>query len=613
MIPPEVVDQVRESADIVQIIGEHVKLRRAGGDFRGPCPFHGGKNPNFSVSPRRHGYRCFKCGESGNVFTFLQKHLGMSFPDAVRAVADTAGIIVPDSSAARPGPDPREPFWEMNAAAAEFFRTALWETDAGGVGREYLGSRGLDRASADRFGLGYAPADAGALRAHLETLGYTTERLAEAGLLVQPDGEREPRPRFRHRLVFPILDASGRHIAFGARALGDAEPKYLNSPETPVFVKRRTLYALNWCRNEIRRADRVFVVEGYFDAIRVMLSGLDTVVAPLGTALTDEQAATLARLTTNVYLLYDSDAAGLKATFRAGDELLRHGCAVRVVTLPEGEDPDSFVRGHGAAGLEGALADSVDVFERKVQILERGGWFTELQRKRRALDRLLPTIRAASDPILRELYVSRAAGAAGVAREVLLREVEERPPARPAAPPSPPAPRDRPHVRRRERRTDRAVAGRSAERELVTVMLADPLRVPAIADKVGPERFRDPQCRAIFAALLGLGDELEPLHLERLARHLDPDSIATLGELMEEVPSIGDPEASVAGSVAALAARDIQERLSEIDREITVASEAEKTALTAEKQRLQAEILLLGQSPNRLFKFLRPRPEVRSE
>jgi len=614
VIAPELVDQIRDSADIVQIVGAYVKLRRSGGDFRGPCPFHGGKNPNFSVSARRNSYHCFKCGESGNVFTFLQKHLGMSFPDAVREVAGTVGIVVPDSAPERAGPDPREPFWEVNAAAAEFFRTTLRESPLAASARDYLAARSIELDAADRFVLGHAPADPALLRAHLATLGYDAQRLLEAGLLVQRENEGEPRARFRNRLMFPILDASSRHVGFGGRTLGDAEPKYLNSPETPVFTKGKTLYALNWCRNEIRRADRVFIVEGYFDAIRLMVAGVDTVVAPLGTALTPDQAALIARLTRNVFLLYDSDQAGMKATFRAGDELLRQGCAVRVITLPDGEDPDTFVRAHGASGLEAQLAGAVDVFERKIQLLERGGWFTELQRKRHALDRLLPTIRAASDPLLRELYVARAAEKAGVPREVLVREAGQD--AARAAPAAPDVPRranaaaTTPHIRRGERRADHDVRGRSAERELIRAVLADPDRLDMVADRIGAERFQDPDLRAIFRAMLAAGGEYT---IEGLAAVLDEDAVEVLDEIAGDEGAPGDPARAVADSIAVLAMRDIHARLGEIDREVTLATDEQKTTLIAEKQRLQEEIRLLGQSPNKSFKFTRRRPGARRE
>jgi len=579
-----IVERVREAADIVQIIGEHVKLKRAGADFRGPCPFHGGKNPNFSVSPRRGQYHCFKCGESGDVFSFLQKQLGMSFPDSLRAVAATVGIEVPQQRIERPGPDPRDPFWEMNAAAAEYFQRELWESERGAVARTYLEHRAIARADADRFELGFAPDDIGTFRSHMGTLGFDVERLVEGGLLVLRDENSEPRPRFRNRVMFPILDASGRHVAFGGRALGDAEPKYLNSPETPVFSKSRTLYALGWCKNDIRKADRVFVVEGYVDAIRLMMADVNTVVAPLGTALTEAQAAMLVRYTHNVYLLYDSDQAGLKATFRAGDELLRHGCAVRVITLPNGEDPDTFVRSNGAAALEQHVSQSVDVFERKIQLLERGGWFAELQKKRRALDRLLPTIRATSDPLLRELYIGRAAEKTGIAKDALIRESKMTPRGEPGpvsqgGEPPEPHQEQAPHpvaVRRGDRRRDHDAGAHAAERELVRAMLGDANRTVRIAEKIGPDRFTDEHYRAIFHAMLDLGDEFT---IERLAERLEEDDMSVLNGLLEEGDAQNDPDKTIAASIAVIAMRDIDAELAEIDRMMSLATIPEQNEL----------------------------------
>ena len=625
------VERVREAADIVQIIGEHVKLKRAGGDFRGPCPFHGGKNPNFSVSPRRGQYHCFKCGESGDVFSFLQKQLGMSFPDSLRAVASTVGIEIPQQRVEHSGPDPRDPFWEMNAAAADYFQRELWDSERAAVARDYLESRGMSRADADRFELGFAPDDIGTFRAHMGTMGFDVDRLLEGGLLVRRDENAEPRPRFRNRVMFPILDASGRHVAFGGRALGDAEPKYLNSPETPVFSKSKTLYALGWCKNGIRKADRVFVVEGYMDAIRLMLAGIDTVVAPLGTALTESQGAMIVRYTRNVYLLYDSDQAGLKATFRSGDELLRHGCAVRVITLPNGEDPDTFVRANGAAALEQQVSQSVDVFERKIQLLERGGWFAELQKKRRALDRLLPTIRATSDPLLRELYVGRAAEKTGIAKEALIREANTIPRGepRPVAEEQPSG-RERmnpragdafepageyetghaPVARRGDRRRNHDAGAHAAERELVRAMLGDPHRTARIAEQIDPARFTDEHYRAIFYAMLELEDEFT---VERLADRLEADDVPVLNQLLEEGDAQNDPDKTISASIAVIAMRDIDARLAEIDRMMGLATIPEQNDLMKEKQRLQKEIELLGQPANKSFKFLKRRQPAPSE
>ena len=358
MIPDDVVERVREEADIVAVIGEYVKLKRVGNSFRGPCPFHHGKNDNFSVT-LRGGYKCFVCGESGDVFTFVQKHLGLDFVEAVKLVGAKTGVEVREVARRAEEKDPREPAWEINAAAADFFRRRLWESPDGEAAREYLTSRGLTREDADRFGIGYAPADRGAMRDPLSALGFDPDRQLAAGLLVVRETNPEARARFRNRLMFPIFDGTGHVVGFGGRVLGEGEPKYLNSAESEVFAKRRQLYGLNWAKQAIRKADRLIIVEGYFDVIRLMLAGITEAVAPLGTALTEDQAALIRKYTKNVFLLYDSDRAGLKATFRAGDILLAGGSSVRVITLPSGEDPDTFVAKFGAEAFEKAAAERV--------------------------------------------------------------------------------------------------------------------------------------------------------------------------------------------------------------------------------------------------------------
>lgn len=424
MIPDEVVERVREAADIVEVIGEHVRLKRVGTDFRGPCPFHHGTNPNFSVSPRKGIYHCYKCGVSGDVFTFLREQVGLDFVDAVRQLGDRFGVVVQEVDTRGPRVrDEREPLWETIGAATECFRELLWSDDAAEPARAYLAARDVTREVADSFGLGFAPRDGDALRRHLNALGFSDERQIEVGLLVRRDGGAV-HPRFRGRLTIPIADTSSHPVGFGGRIIGAGEPKYLNSPETKVFVKGRLLYNLDRAKQSLRKEDRVLVVEGYFDVLRLVAAGIDPVVAPMGTALAEAQAAMLARYTRNAFLLYDSDDAGLKATFRSGLELLRHGVAVRVVTLPDGEDPDTFVARHGAERLERHLLAAMDLFERQVQILERHGWFAELHRKRRAVDKLLPTIRAAADPVTRELYLARLSELTGVDRGALQREVD---------------------------------------------------------------------------------------------------------------------------------------------------------------------------------------------
>jgi DNA primase len=420
MIPDEIVEQVRDSADLVGIIGEAVELKRTGSDYRGPCPFHGGTHRNFAVIPKKGRYYCFVCHESGDVFSWLMKRLGMDYPTAVREVARRVGIVIPER-AARAGPDPLEPLFGAVAVAQDWFTRQLLESAEAKVARDYLESREVPLDTAALYGIGFAPPGRAFLAAMAE-LGLEQKVLIDAGLAaVRDDGGVIP--RFRARLLFPIHDLRGRVAGFGGRLLGPGEPKYLNSPENAIFHKGRQLYNLYQAKGSIRKEETVILVEGYFDVLRLVLAGVEHVVAPLGTALTPEQGTLLRRFAPSAILLYDSDQAGLRATFRAGDELLRHSVRVRVATMPAGEDPDTLVRRGGAAALEPILRDAIDLLERKIQLLEQKGWFEGVDHQRDALDRLIPTIRAAADPITRDLYLKEVSERSGVSREVLLQQV----------------------------------------------------------------------------------------------------------------------------------------------------------------------------------------------
>ncbi len=614
MIPDEIVEQVAQQADIVAIIGEHVKLKKTGSVWRGPCPFHQGTNANFSVMPRG-GYTCFVCGEKGSVFTFVQKRLGMSFVEAVKYVGEKAGVEVKEVDRRREGPDAREPMWELQATVAEFFQRTLWDTPAGAAARDYLAERGVARATAERFGIGCAPREPGAMRAHLNGLGIDDARLLAAGLLVQREEQEELRPRFRDRLIFPIIDQSGHTVGFGGRLLGPGEPKYLNSAESEVFSKGRLLYNLSNARHAIRREERVLVVEGYFDVLRLVDAGIEHVVAPMGTALTDAQAELLTRLARQAILLYDSDAPGQKATFRAADVLLAKGLEVRVVTLPEGEDPDTFTRTHGGAAVAQLVEGAMDVFDRKVQLLERAGWFTDLQHKRRALDRLLPTIRAASDPITRDLYLARAADAAGIAREVLLAELHAvRRGSRPTPRTSAAAPAshavDGPTVPSGPYRS--RVEQGNAEQTLIRVLLTQPIWQDQILEELGkleaddlpgdsaatealedetPGVLRDAVFRAIYEAIQLHGADAPP---EVIAERLDPLAVHVYEELRGEKDAVVDARRSVEDAIRQLRGRALDANVSTLQSLLPLADPAEKDRLNVRIKQLTDEKRSLG-------------------
>lgn len=639
MIADETVERVRAAADIVAIIGEFVPLKRSGGEFRGACPFHGGKNPNFSVSQKRGSYHCFVCHESGDVFTFVRKRLGLEFTAAVKMVGERAGIEVIDAPRRAQVADPNEPNWELLSTAGEWFREQL-ASPAGLAAREYLTSRALDDAACVRFGVGFAPRDNQAMRRYLHGLGFDDTRQLDAGLLALRDGDAEPRVRFRGRVMFPILDELGHHVGFGGRAMGDATPKYLNSPESAVFQKRRTLYGMHTARQAMRRNSRAIVVEGYLDAIRLALAGVEEVVAPLGTALTEDQASLLMRYSNEVFLLYDSDEAGQKATFRSGLELLRHKAVVRVVSLPDGEDPDTFVRAHGRSALESHLSQAIDLFDRQVQLLERLGWFADLRHRRRAIDKLLPTIRAARDPLTRDLYITRLADVSQLDKSIIASEADEVPArSRRAAPveqqadgdpgPSPTAPeRDErpsddgsppsPYAAQNKRDAWKGKRGRNAgpewqattvpprprrdepvERALVRAMLVDRDLAERIAERHGPADFRDVDYRALFDALLNAAPDDD---LERIAESLEQGALERLRELTNGLDAADSAVTDVSMSLARMDARPLETRMEEIRRAMRDATADEQNTLIRERLDLETELrrLVPMRSPRRI-------------
>jgi DNA primase len=562
MIPDDIIEQVRDAADLVGIIGEHVELKRTGSDYRGPCPFHGGTHRNFAVIPKKGMFYCYVCHEAGDVYTFFMKKLGMDYPTAVREVARRVGITIPERSGPT-GPDPREPLFAAVATAADWFARQLRDNPEAEIARKYLESRHVTLEQAQVQGLGYAPRGPALLDA-MKGLGVREEVLLEAGLLVKrEDGSKVP--RFRGRLLFPIHDLRSRIVAFSGRILGDGEPKYLNSPETPIFHKGQLLYNLHLAKHAMRKAERTILVEGQFDVLRLSLAGFEEVVAPLGTGLSDDQAALLQRHTPHVILLYDSDDAGLRATFRAGDALLRHKLRVSVATLPEGEDPDTLVQNKGAAALEAALKDAVDVLERKIQILERRGFFGTLPGRRRALDRLLPTIRAAADPITRELYISRVAEVAGIRKDVLEREVGA-------------GSREQGAALQRPLPAPSSLLPSSAEKSLLLLMMAGEPWRSRVVEAVDSEEIEFPVYRVLFEALLDDAPD-----------RLDETAARAYESLQAEGLGTDQPDAVFERAVNQLEARRLDREIERINRALPFASDAEKANLAHEKVRLAAE------------------------
>jgi DNA primase len=579
MIPDDMVEEVRARADIVDVIGEFVQLKKAGREFKANCPFHEERTPSFYVVPDKGFFKCFGCGKSGDVFSFVMERQGLDFVEAVKHVAARAGVEVREVSRGREEDDPNRPLYELNGFARDWFQRQLADETAGKAARDYLESRGIGREVAERFGLGFAPDEWRALRDAASKHGLDEALMVEAGLLGQSDRSKEPYDRFRGRVIFPIEGLSGRVIAFGGRILeGDGKdaPKYLNSPETPIYHKGRNLYGMSWARHTIRREECALVVEGYMDVVSLAAHGFENVVAPLGTALTPEQAQLLARYTTRVILLFDSDAAGLKATFRAGDTLLESGRHPAVVTLPPGEDPDTLVRTQGAQALRSYIDQAVDVLDRKLQILDEKDYFSSIERTRAAVDRLLPTLRAATDPALRDIYVAKVADRTGVRRETLEAEMRRRPSAGQAARTT--APSRAPTIA-----TPR-VPRLGAERTLLLLMTKNTDFVERAGEHLGEGDFVDAAYRAIFQALLDDPElrappvSMDPVFADRFQEILaDPEELGHAGRVFEE-------------SIARIRIAALDRRSQELDRCVGLAtSDDEKRSLIEEKERISRE------------------------
>ena len=372
--PPQFLDEIRARLTLSDIIGRSVKLTRKGREYTGLCPFHNEKTPSFTVSDDKNFYHCFGCGAHGDVISYLIENYGLSFPDAVERLAAEAGLEVPASTPQeREREQRRAELVDVVEAACLFYERTLWG-DAGRQGLEYLRGRGLTDETIRRFRLGFAPA-----RNSLKTAIVSNEMpeamMLEAGLMRRPDDGRSPYDFFRDRVIFPIRDGRGRPIAFGGRTMGDGEPKYLNSPDTPLFDKRRTLFGLDTARKAAYDSGRVIVAEGYMDVIVLAQAGLNETVAPLGTALTESHIAQLWKLADEPVLCFDGDKAGLRAAGRAAERalpLLAPEKSLRFVTLPEGEDPDSLVSAQGAAAIN-ALIDKAAPLAAMVWSLEAEG------------------------------------------------------------------------------------------------------------------------------------------------------------------------------------------------------------------------------------------------
>jgi DNA primase catalytic core len=419
-IGEEARERVRDATDIVQLIGERVTLRRAGRSYKGLCPFHSEKTPSFTVTPDRQIWHCFGCSKGGDVYAFVMEADKITFPEAIRVLADRAGIELPKQERG-PGEEAFDKLYQASALARDFFRAGL-ETPGAAKARAYLLGRGFEEAWLSTFEVGWAPEGWDGLLGALGKL-LPADVMERAGLIVRRGDGSGHYDRFRNRLMFPIATGAGKIAGFSARAILESDtPKYLNSPETPVFRKGRLLYGLPLARAGMRERGEAIVCEGNFDVIRLHACGFTNAVSTCGTALTTDQARLLARLKVGVVLLYDGDDAGVRAADRGLEPLLEAGVSVRVLLLPRGEDPDSFLRKEGAVALRERLESALDVpaFLAAAAGAEKGA-NPSLEARVRRFVALLEKI---DDPIRRRLLLRRGADVFGLEEAVLMEAIQ---------------------------------------------------------------------------------------------------------------------------------------------------------------------------------------------
>ncbi|MBI5743782.1 MAG: DNA primase [Elusimicrobia bacterium] len=487
-----VIDKIKEKLDIVDVISEYVPaLKKAGRNYKACCPFHNEKTPSFNVSPDKQIYHCFGCAEGGDMFTFVMKIEGMTFPEAARKLALKAGVEYGDerSHEMTEADKERLELKKMLAHAAAFYQKALFSPE-GEKAKLYLGERRLSKATVERVGLGWAPLNGNALMAELKAKGWSKDLALKAGLVTEREGGRTG-DTFRGRIMFPIKSQAGDTTAFGGRVLDpEGQPKYLNSPETVLFSKRKTLYGLHEALPEIRKSGRLLLLEGYMDVIGAHQHGVTWAVAPLGTALTAEHAGLIGRYAKDTVVMFDDDRAGIQASVRAAEVFMDAGLYVRLANLGTGQDPDEFLNDHGREEFEKKLAEASDTLEFRMNLFFKNRKTPPTsQEKAQAISVLLETVARQPDEILKSEWVKSLATRFSVEETSVLKQLRKVSLKAPQA--------------QSRRAAPEASAMPSLERGFLQLLLRDPALIAQAAD-LSPEDFSDPLARRLFEAAVAL-------------------------------------------------------------------------------------------------------------
>ncbi|MBI4496097.1 MAG: DNA primase [Deltaproteobacteria bacterium] len=589
-IPEDKIAEIKARASILEVVSDFLSVKKAGRNHLGLCPFHDERTPSFTVNEEKGVFHCFGCGAGGDVFAFLMRAGHLSFPEAVRQVAKRYGIDLPERELS-PEEERRRTLrgrlFELNELAAEYFHQILTSKKEGEEGRAYFDRRGISAGTIETYRLGFATAAWDGLTSFLKHKGVPLS-LAETAGLVLPRGEAAAErsrfyDRFRRRIIFPILNEGDRVCGFGGRLVEDdpSSPKYMNSPESPAYSKGLILYGLHAAKSPIRERDEALIVEGYMDLLSLYQEGVRNAVASLGTALTASQVHLLARFARHLVLIYDADAAGQKATPRSLDLFLQEGVSGRVVSLPAGNDPDSFIRREGRARWAQVLEEALPLMEFLLrQALKRHGTET-IEGKVRVVRELLPALNRLRDPLEQSLYVERLATRLGLKEVQIRAQLAGR-------------------LEEAEGGHERPGAGGPAhERLLLQLMLQHGGTVPVIRETMVPKDFSVPLHQRLARELWAIWEEEKKIDLPKLLSRLEDDQLqGVTAELLLEGESITDAGRTMRDCLRQVRLSRLRQEIRQVDEEISRRSRQEKeggtgslglSELLRRKLRLKAE------------------------
>lgn len=583
-IPESIIEDIRNRADIVEVVGEHVVIKKNGQSYKGLCPFHAEKTPSFMVNPAKRIYHCFGCHAGGNVFKFLMETESISFVDAVKKLAYRYHVSIPEASVkvSRSAEDiERETLLNLNRQVAQYFTALLQDEVKGKAGRAYIRSRAFSDATVTKHQLGWAAPEWRDLLGYFENKGIASRSLLEkAGLVKSKEKSLDEKEvcydRFRGRVIFPLKDVHGNIIAFAGRLIAESanEPKYLNSPETTLYKKGQQLFGLHTAKEAIRREDQVLIVEGYFDQIRADEAGIRNTVATCGTALTPKQVSLLKNHTRHVVLVFDADLAGQSATERGFDLFLDQGMSVRVIALPEGHDPDSYIRSRGRdAFLE--LVETASLFvEYSIRKAVSAGNTRTVAGRLEIVNHILPLLSKTKNTVERTEGIKLLSEELKIEDRAILTELKKA------------IEKNKPFAQEVESKVIKAI--NSEEYYLLHILLSGDSAAQIIRDQVPPEMFGNEVVRQIAKLLYSAIDQGQPLRIDRLLDQTDNPEIRTLLTKTGSSPmTFENLEQAATECIRKIKARSLETKISDLKKE---RNEAERAGQVERSRQLHKQV-----------------------